>query len=305
MDRNDVNWRGYIPAITTTFTRDGEYDSRGHAELLEWLLAQGMHGIVALGTTGEWFSVTLAERSQILNTIAATLKGKIPIIAGCTDYTVNKVATNMQAASDAGFDGILLTPPPYISLSENEIFEFYREAAKRTKLPICIYNWPPGTNIDMSLPLIERLIDIDNVVALKHSTSCLDHFIKTFFAVRDRVRVFGVAMDELGLTLTRYQGADGTMGAGAVLGSDHPNFFNAIWRDDLDAARAFGARDRVIMQDWFTKHLTARFGSPQAILKEALNMLGLPGGYPRRPILPLAKDGREQVKATLRSLGKL
>lgn len=305
MDRNSVDWRGYIPAITTTFTRDGAYDPRGHAELLEWLHAEGMHGIVALGTTGEWFSMTPADKALCFKTIAATLKGKIPIIAGCSGFTALEVAANIAAAEDAGFDGILITPPPYICLSDAELLEFYRECAKATKLPICIYNWPPGTGIDMSLPLIEQLIEIENVVALKHSTSRLDHFTRTFFAIRDRVRVFGFSMDELGLTLVHHQGGDGTMGAGAVLGRDHPEFYNAIWRGDLEAARIHGARDRVILTEWYTERLTARFGSPQAILKEAFNLMGLPGGYPRRPILPLGDAERAVVKATLERLGKL
>lgn len=305
MDRNSVDWRGYMPAITTTFTKEGDYDPRGHAELLEWLHAEGMHGIVALGTTGEWFSLTPAEKAEVFQTIGSTLKGKLPLIAGCTGYTVREVAASMEAAEAAGFDGVLLTPPPYICLSEPEVLEFYREAAKQTRLPLCIYNWPPGTNTDLSLPLIEQLIEIDNVVALKHSTSRLDHFVDVFFAIRDRVRVFGFAMNELGLTLVDYQAGDGTMGAGAVLGRDHPEFYNAIWRGDLDTARVCGARDRVILDEWYNEHLTARFGSPQAILKEAFNQLGLPGGHPRRPILPLTEDHRLIIRSTLERLGKL
>ncbi len=305
MDRHSVDWRGYMPAITTTFSADGGYDAHGHAELLEWLHAEGMHGIIALGTTGEWFSMSPADRAACFQTIGQTLGGKTPLIAGCTGYTIGEVSTHMEAAENAGFNGILLTPPPYISLSEEEIVAFYQEAAKQTKLPICIYNWPPGTNIDMSLPLIERLIEIDNVVALKHSTSNLNHFTSTFFAVRDRVRVFGFNMDELGLTLIHQQGGDGTMGAGAVLGRDHPEFYNAIWRGDLDAARVHGARDRVILTEWYTERLTARFGSPQAILKEALNLMGLPGGSPRAPILPLNQDGKNIIKQTLIKLGKI
>jgi dihydrodipicolinate synthase/N-acetylneuraminate lyase len=66
-----------------------------------------------------------------------------------------------------------------------------------------------------------------------------------------------------------------------------------------------GARDRKLMRDWFTESLVGRFGSAQAILKEALNALGLPGGYPRPPILELGAGGREQVHQTLRELGKI
>jgi dihydrodipicolinate synthase/N-acetylneuraminate lyase len=172
-------------------------------------------------------------------------------------------------------------------------------------LPICVYNWPPGTNVDMSCELLERLAGLERVVAIKNSTGNLDRFIRSFFALKDRVRIFGFGMDELGATLVQAHGGDGTIGAGAVLGRDQPDFYNHLWRGELVEALRCGARDRKLMRDWFTESLVGRFGSAQAILKEALNVLGLPGGYPRPPILELGAAGREQVHQTLRELGKI
>jgi dihydrodipicolinate synthase/N-acetylneuraminate lyase len=112
-------------------------------------------------------------------------------------------------------------------------------------------------------------------------------------------------MYELGATLVRVHGGDGTMGAGAVLGRDQPDFYNHLWRGELAKALRCGAGDRTLMRDWFTKNLVGRFGSVQAILKEALIARGLPGGYPRPPILELDAAGRERVRETLRQLGKI
>ncbi|MGH8208496.1 MAG: dihydrodipicolinate synthase family protein, partial [Steroidobacteraceae bacterium] len=78
-----------------------------------------------------------------------------------------------------------------------------------------------------------------------------------------------------------------------------------LWRGDEAAALRCGARDQVIIGDWFTENLVGRFGSAQAVLKEALNVQGLPGGFPRPPILELSDEGRERVRDTLRRLGKL
>lgn len=95
------------------------------------------------------------------------------------------------------------------------------------------------------------------------------------------------------------------MGAGAILGRDHADFYNHLWRGDVEQALRVGARDRVVMEDWFTENLVGHFGSAQAILKEALNVQGLPGGYPRPPILELSAEGRERVRDTLRRLGRI
>jgi 4-hydroxy-tetrahydrodipicolinate synthase len=305
MDRFSVEWKGYIPAITTPFDRNRELDVKGLGTLLEWLDAQGMHGIVVAGTTGEWFSLTHPERRTLFELAGKQLAGKRTLIAGCNAFSAAQVIAHAELAAQFRFDGILVTPPPYVMPSEDEIFEFYRHISDHVSLPICVYNWPPGTNVDMSCELLERLAGLDKVVAVKNSTGRLDRFLRSFFALKDRVRVFGFGMDELGATLVQVHGGDGTMGAGAVLGREHPEFYNHLWRGVLEQALRCGAHDRVIMTDWFTESLTGRFGSAPAILKEALNLQGLPGGFPRPPLLEVTPEGRERVGDTLRRLGKL
>jgi dihydrodipicolinate synthase/N-acetylneuraminate lyase len=305
MDRHSVQWRGYIPAITTPFTRDGAMDLEGLDRLLEWLAGEGMHGIIFGGTQGEWFSISNAERKEAMRLVGRKLKGKLTLIAGCSAYTAPEVAAHARLAAEYGFDGILVTPPPYMVPTDREILQFYRDVNDAVSLPICVYNWPPGTNVDMSLELLSAIADLSNVVAIKNSTADLRHFIDVFFALKDKVRVFGVPMNDLGVLLVHQHGADGTMGAGGVLGRELPGYFNAIWENDLARARMLGERNEMLMRDWFKPDYTGRFGSAQAIFKAALNELGLPGGYPRRPLLPLEDEGLSQVRQTLRKLGKI
>lgn len=303
MNRQDVDWRGYIPAITTPFDRDEALNTGMLGDLLEWLMAEGMHGIVVAGTTGEWFSLRPDEKVTLFNAVGRKLSGRMTIIAGCNAYTANEAIEIAGAAKQAGFDGILLTPPPYIRPTSEEIEAFYRTVSDHIELPICVYNWPPGTGIDMDLELLTRLASIERVVAIKNSTSSWQHFLDVFEALHEEVRIFGVPMNEEGMDLVLHRGADGMMGAGAVLGRRQPEFFNALWRNDRETAAAMARLDRVLMEAWFTPELTGRFGSAQAILKSALNVQGLPGGYPRAPILPLDARGEAQVCDTLAELG--
>ncbi len=305
MDRDSVNWRGYIPAITTPFTRDGTFDAEAAGRLHQWVYEQGMHGMIVLGTQGEWFSLSLQEKRELFRLAGGQLSGKMTLIAGCNAFTAGEAIEYMHMAAEYGFDGILLTPPPYVVPTETEILAYYTEVNEASTLPICVYNWPPGTNVDMPLSLLFRLAALDKVVAIKNSTPDLAHFLEVFFALKDHVRVFGLPMNELGIMLVQQHNADGTMGAGAVLGREHPDFFNAIWSGDIEKARLLGKRDQTYMRAWFKPDYTGRFGSAQAIFKEALNQQGLPGGYPRRPILPLDEDGIAKVRATLQELGKI
>lgn len=303
MNRQDVDWRGYIPAITTPFDRDGALNIAMLDGLLEWLLAEGMHGIIVAGTTGEWFSLRPDEKVTLFNVVGRKLSGRMPIIAGCNAYTPGEAIEAAAAASHAGFNGILLAPPPYIRPTPDEVEAFYSVVSDAIDLPICVYNWPPGTGIDMDLDLLTRLAAIRMVVAIKNSTSSWQHFLEVFEALHDEVRIFGVPMNEDGMDLVIERGADGMMGAGAVLGRRQPEFFNALWRKDRETATEMARLDATLMEAWFTPELTGRFGSAQAILKAALNVQGLPGGYPRSPILPLGRHHTQRVRETLAELG--
>jgi dihydrodipicolinate synthase/N-acetylneuraminate lyase len=305
MDRNSIDWKGYIPAITTPFHRDGSFDLKGLGTLLDWLASEGMHGLVLAGTTGEWFSMSPVERKELFQAAGTQLKGRLPLIAGCNAFTPSEVLDLADAAAEHGFDGLLITPPPYIVPREDEIFAFYKTISDGVRLPICVYNWPPGTNVDMSYELLERLASLEKVVAIKNSTSRLDKFVASAMGLREQVRVFGLTLDAFGAVMSNANLGDGTMGAAGVLGRNQPGFYDRLWAGDVEGAITIGRLDRVLMRDWISPELTGKFGSAQAIFKAALNVQGLPGGFPRAPLLPLDESGVAAVRATLSNLGRI
>ena len=303
--RARVGWRGYIPAITTPFKADYTLDEAGIGGLLEWLHSEGMHGLLIAGTTGEWTSMSADERARLFRIAGAQLGKKLPLLAGCSAFTAQEVIAFAEVASQSDFEGIVLTPPPYIRPGEDEIVAFYETVGAAIDLPICVYNWPPGTGIDMSMEVLERLADIDAVVAIKNSIPNFPSFAETFFRLKDKVRIFGFAMDELGLTLLRVHGGDGTIGAGGVLGAAQPDFYNRLWAGDIDGARECGKLDRVLMEEWYTPDLIGKFGSGPAILKAALDARGVPGGSVRAPLRPVSDADRENIAATLKKLNMI
>jgi 4-hydroxy-tetrahydrodipicolinate synthase len=303
MNRESVDWRGYIPAVTTPFTAGLELDRDGWREQLDWLLAERMHGIAVAGTTGEWFSLTAPERIELFRSAAGHVAGRITVLAGCNAFTPGEVIGYARAALEAGCDGILLTPPPYIVPSRAEVVAWYRAVSDAVAIPICVYNWPRGTGVDLDPSTLRELAALEHVVAVKNSTGDQTLFVDGLIAVGDDARYFGAPMNELGIRLMREHRLDGTIGAGAVLGADHADFFNHAWAGDTEAALACGARDRILFDHWINPDYSPRFGSAQAIMKAALELLGVPAGPPRPPLLPLAPDEVERVRATLVELG--
>jgi dihydrodipicolinate synthase/N-acetylneuraminate lyase len=305
MDRDSVDWRGYIPALTTPFHRDGELDHDGWVKLVDWATEEGMHGIVVTGSSGEWFTLDHDERVSLFELAKETTNGRIPVIGCCNALKPRESLALARAAQELELDGIILAPPPYAVPNDREIVAFYERIAAAVALPLCLYNWPRGTNVDMNRALIERLAEIDTVVGIKNSTGSFTGFLETFFSLKDRIRIFGFGSDELSITLIGHHGGDGTIGGGAVLGRVHPQFFEAIWDGDLPRARSLGAMDKAFFDFSMRPDFSPQFGSAQAIMKTVLNLRGLPGGYPRPPYLPLTDEETERVRRHLVELGIL
>lgn len=303
MDRHDVEWTGYIPAITTPFTCEGALDIDALAGQIGWMREQRMHGIILAGTSGEWFSMNAAERATLFAEGARNAAGSMWVIGACNAFTQGEAIEHAHAAERAGLDGILLTPPPYVVPNRREIVQFYQDVSDATDIPITVYNWPRGCIVDMDTSTLAELAEIDNVVAIKNSTGNFAAFLDGMYQLEGSVRYFGTPTSALGADLALLGHGDGLMGSGAPLGADHPDFWRAIAAGDRDRAIALGARDRIVMQRWFKPDYGAQFGNQQAIMKTALRLQGVPAGYVRKPLLELTDAEVDIVRDTLHELG--
>lgn len=303
MNRDSVDWYGYIPAITTPFTRDGALDFEGFEKQMGWLAKERMQGVILAGTTGEWFSLSEGERAELFSQGSQNAPDGMIVLGGCNAFTAAEAIRHAHAAENAGLDGILLTPPPYIVPTRAEIVAFYQEVSDATSMPICIYNWPRGCSVDLDIDLLAELAKIENVVAIKNSTGDMSRFVGGLYELSDRVRYFGVPTNAFGADMISLGRGDGLMGSGAPLGASHSDFWRALAAGDRDRALELGARDRVVMERWFTPDYGAQFGNAQAIMKTALRLQGVPAGYVRRPLLELTHEDVNVVRSTLEGLG--
>ncbi len=303
MDRHSVDWTGYIPAITTPFTREGALDLDGLDGQMEWYVAERLHGVILAGTSGEWFSMTAEERARLFEAGAKHRGDDFVVIGACNAFTAAEAIQHAHAAERAGLDGILLTPPPYVVPNDREIAAFYRAVSDASDIPLTVYNWPRGCIVDMGTSLLDELADIENVVAIKNSTGDFAGFLEGMYRLESRVRYFGLPTSALGADLALLGHGDGLMGSGGVLGADHSDYWRAIDAGDRDRAIELGQRDRVIMQAWFQPNYGAQFGNQQAIMKTALRLRGLPAGFVRDPLLELTEQEVGRVEATLHELG--
>lgn len=165
-------FRGSYGVTVTPFTADGsQIDYKALAAFIEWQIAAGSPGIIILGTTGEFLTISDDERTQYIETTVKLVNGRIDVLVGTMDaYTPNAVRYTREAEA-LGADGFMIAPPYYYTPTEDEIFNYYRAVSEATSLPIMLYNNPVTTNVDMSAKLVARMTKaFDNVRYIKEAS---------------------------------------------------------------------------------------------------------------------------------------
>ena len=306
MNRDDVEWRGYWPSCPTPYREGGDQvDFDALRALLEYYVSCGFHGVLVNGTVGEWFSQTEDERRAVAETAVDQVAHRMSVVIGCTGYTAKEVVAFGRHAMSCGADGVEASAPPYSKPFPDEIVQYYRDISDALDAPLLVYNWPHGTNVDIGPDLFERLVAIDNVVAVKDSTPNAEQFYETARRVVGEVRVFGPFMTLQGLDVLRTSGGDGFIGGGSLFGPPDAAFWEDFWRGDLERCQAHARRSEELFPAlWLPGGWAGVHGAYQSELKAAMAMLGQPGGTVRRPRLPVTGEGAlEEIRTALADAG--
>lgn len=301
MDRNSIDWSGSLPALTTPFDDNGKIDEKSFAANMERLLAAGSNGFVVAGCTGEFWTLTHAERERCYKLAVEVVKGRGTVIVGTGAITVDETVALTKLAEKAGVDGVLILPPYFIKLTDDEIFAHYKEISDRTAAPILLYNIPGNAVNALSPALVARLADIDHVVAVKESAGDWNNFYQTLIAVQGRLRVFCGPSSIYGAPAAEL-GADGFVDCFPNIWADggRPLFDASIKGDRAKAAGLQKTGRRL------TDLLTSEGRTLYPATKAAMDMLGFPGGgRPRRPLQPLADKQLAGLRKGLIDLGLL
>lgn len=151
-------FRGSYTVMVTPFTDDGSaIDTAALVRFLDWQLESGVPGLIVLGSTGEFLTVTDDERTQLVETTVRHIDRRIPVLVGTMNaYTPNAVRYSREA-EQLGADGLMIVPPYYYTPTEDEIFGYYRAICEAVSVPIMLYNNPVTSNVDMSAKLVARL----------------------------------------------------------------------------------------------------------------------------------------------------
>jgi len=162
--------QGSIVAIVTPMFEDGSVDWKGLEKLVEWHIQQGTNSIVAVGTTGEASTLSMAEHTQVIKEIIRVANKRIPVIAGTGANSTHEAIELTKEAKELGADAALLVTPYYNKPTQEGLFQHYKAIAEAADLPMILYNVPGRTGVDMLNETVIRLADIPQIVGIKDAT---------------------------------------------------------------------------------------------------------------------------------------
>jgi 4-hydroxy-tetrahydrodipicolinate synthase len=297
MNNGKVNWQGSLTAAVTPFTRDGTLNEQAFCDNLALLVSEGVHGLVVSGCTGESWAITPSERRHLVRLAVDVAKDLVPVIAGTGTISTDAVIEMSQQAKAAGAAGVMVLPPYYCMAGRREIVEHYRAISAAVEHPILLYNVPRRTGFNLTPDVVEELAEIEWVVAIKESSNDFIQTAATIRKVGDRLLVFTGHSAERGVPAV-LMGADGYVSSteSQIMGREAIAMYALAKQGDI--ARAREIQMRALALDEMLKPI----GTFPGNLKCAMNLLGRPGGYPRRPLLPLTATQEDQVHAGLQRL---
>ena len=289
-------FRGSLPAMITPF-KDGAVDFEALKSLVDWHIAEGSHGLVPVGTTGESPTLTHEEHEAVVEAVVKAAAGRVPVIAGAGSNNTVEAIRLARHAEKVGASAVLVVTPYYNRPTQAGLIAHFTALHEACGLPIVIYNIPPRSVVDMMPETMGELAKLPRIIGVKDATGKIERVsMQRQTCGKDFVQLSGEDATALGFN------AHGGVGCISVTANVAPRlcaeFQLATLRGDYPAALA--------LQDRLMPLHTAIFLEPGlAGAKYALSRLGRCRNEVRLPLLPVTDKAAQAIDAAMRQVGIL
>jgi dihydrodipicolinate synthase/N-acetylneuraminate lyase len=295
---------GVCPPAITIFTKDGAVDLKATNAHVDWLIENGVHGIISGGTCGEFFSMEYEERAKLADSVIEHVAGRIPVYVGVSDSSTERAVRLAKNAEAAGAAGVMSLPPYFGAMTETETRRFLERVSGATKLPFVLYNNPSAiAHIALSVEQLAKYANdgVAKIVKDTQGDAARVHELRSL--VPDDVSVLYGA--DFGALEGIFAGADGwTAGVGNFMPAQAVEFWNLMQAEKYAEARVLWKRLLTLVRMAEEKDSYGA-GDERSdyiqIYKAALDMIpGTVGGPVREPLLPLPEPVRAKLESALR-----
>lgn len=284
---------GSLVALITPMHADGSVHFEQLNKLIDWHIEQGTHGIVAVGTTGESATLSVAEHLAVIEAIVKHVNKRVPVIAGTGANNTAEAVELSRAAKELGADYTLSVAPYYNKPSQEGIYQHFKTIAEAVDIPMIIYNVPGRTVVNMSNETILRLAQIPNIVGVKEASGDVARALSLFKDAPENFAIYS-GDDPTGLPFMLCGGH----GVISVAANVAPKAFAQMCENalagNIQAAKSLNEQLIPIYDVMFCEP------SP-APAKYAVAQLGLCEEFVRLPILTLTNNGKQSIQAALKA----
>ncbi len=282
----------FVPHVTP-FKNDEEINEESLRGLVNYFIASGINGLVSLGSNGEFPYLSFAEKKRVLEIVIDEADGRVPVIAGTGASAIKEAIALTREARDIGADASLIVSPYYFKPSDEELYFYYSKIMEATDVSTIIYNVPKFTGYNIPIKIISRLADnYSQVIGVKDSSASIARISELIRLIGKRVSILAGTGDLIYPSLML-----GAKGAVIAIANVAPklcvDLYRAFQKNQLEEAKEL--QQKII---YMNEVLVQHYNQLSAI-KEAMNMLRLNVGYPRKPTLPLEGEALQNIKSAL------
>ncbi|MDR1680988.1 MAG: 4-hydroxy-tetrahydrodipicolinate synthase [Prevotellaceae bacterium] len=281
---------GSFVAIVTPFYDDLSVNFDKLTELVEWQISEGSSGIVACGTTGEASTLDDDERLAVVAHVVKAVNKRIPVVAGTGSNNSRHSLHLSLAAENAGADGLLLITPYYNKSNDEGLYRHFRLVADNVHLPIILYNVPARTGVHIPIPVLARLAQVENIVAIKEASGNPDYVLKIAGEIPGLAILSGNDSQVVPIM---------SVGGRGVI-STSANLIPRVMAAMCEAFAQGNTREAARLQVRYAGVIESLFIEVNPIpVKEAMNIQGWNVGGYRLPLCPMSDKNRELLASVI------
>ncbi len=290
--------KGAFVVLITPMKPDESIDEKGLRANIQWVIQEGIHGIITTGSTGEYVSLTEKERKRVTEIAAEEIGGKIPFCVGAGAETTQDAIIYTKFAKAVGADAVMIAPSYYCRPHPEEIYHHYQKISDAVDIPIMIYNNPFTTKVDLSVENVLRLSEISNVKYIKESSGDVRRISMLVLLGKDKIVPFA-GFDDL-LLESYFMGAQGgVIVAANICPKLCANLYElAVEKKEYDKAKSLYFKMLPLLN-----LIEGPMGKIVQIAKKGAEMMGHAGGPSRSPRLPLTKEEENVLCKILHEMG--
>lgn len=294
---SSAQFKGVFPYLVSPITASGEVNDEVLTRLCNDLIVAGVHGLTALGSTGEFAYLSREQRSRVVEVVVQAAKGRVPVVAGVASTTTADAVSQAREYERLGVTGILAILEAYFPIADDGVYAYFKAIADAVSLPLVLYTNPNFQRSDLSLPVIERLSHVPNIAYLKDASFNTGRLLSIVNKVEGRMEVFA-ASAHIPACVMMIGGVGWMAGPACVAPRQSVELYELCRRGEWPAAME---RQRPLwsLNQAFAKHNLA------ACIKGGLVLQGYDVGAPLAPQAPLSAEGVEEVRRALAAVGAL